>query len=354
MGPCSKHHRGNVATAQAGAADLETIRLSMHAELATDYFQLRGVDAQKELLETNIVAYQKALDLTNDRHNQGIASGVDVEQARTQLETTRAQSADLGVQRTQLEHAIAVLTGKPPSELAIAPVPLKEQPPAIPVALPSELLERRPDIASAERHVAAANAQIGVTMAAFYPTISLSAGGGLESSVITTLIQWPSRFWSLGGSLLQTVFDAGKRRAVTDQAIAAYDVTVDAYRLSVLTAFQDVEDNLSALRVLSDEAKIQEAAVKSAERSLELANFRYKGGITTYLEVITAQSVALTNERTAVDLLSRRMSASVALVKALGGGWDASSLPSSVNLLAKQPSPLPPGQPTKVSEKPKP
>jgi NodT family efflux transporter outer membrane factor (OMF) lipoprotein len=344
----------SVDTAQASAADLETIRLSMHAELATDYFQLRGVDAQKRLLDSTVVAYERALQLTNDRHNQGVVSGVDVEQARTQLETTRAQSADLGVQRTQLEHAIAVLTGKTPAEFSIATAPLTEQPPAIPIALPSDLLERRPDISSAERHVAAANSQIGVARAAFYPTISLSAGGGLESSALSTLIQWPSRFWSLGASLLQTAFDAGKRRAASDQAIAAYDATVDAYRLSVLTAFQDVEDNLAALRVLSGEAKIQDVAVKSAERSLELANNRYKGGITTYLEVITAQSVALTNERTAVDLLSRRMTASVALIKALGGGWDASSLPSATDLAAKQPSPAANTPPTKASEKPQP
>lgn len=329
----------NIDTAQASAADLETVRLSMHTELATDYFTLRGIDAQKDLLDRTIVAYQKALELTNDRHNQGIASGVDVEQARTQLETTRAQAADLGVQRAQMEHAIAVLTGKPPAELSIVGAPLKDQPPAIPVAVPSELLERRPDIASAERHVASANAQIGVAMAAFYPTISLSAAAGLESNSLTTLVQWPSRFWSIGGSLLQTVFDAGKRRAVTDQARAAHDATVAAYRLSVITAFQDVEDNLAALRVLSDEAKIQDIAVKSAERSLELANYRYKGGITTYLEVITAQSVALSNERTAVDLLSRRMMASVALIKALGGGWENSTLPSAVDLVSKHPNP---------------
>ncbi len=344
----------NVRTAQASAADLETMRLTMHAELATDYFQLRGLDAEKQLLDSTVVAYQKALDLTNFRHNEGIASGVDVEQARTQLETTRAQSVDVGVQRKQLEHAIAVLTGKPPSELNIELAPLKSVPPPIPIALPSELLERRPDIANAERTVAAANAQIGIAMAAFYPSISLSAQGGLESSAITTLIQWPSRFWSIGASLLQTVFDAGRRRAMTDQAIATYDADVAAYRLSVLTAFQDVEDNLAALRVLEEEAKIQDAAVKSAERSLELANNRYRGGITTYLEVITAQSVALTNETTAVSLLSRRMTSSVALIKALGGGWDASSLPSATELLAKTPPAPVPGEAPKASEKPKP
>jgi NodT family efflux transporter outer membrane factor (OMF) lipoprotein len=325
----------NIDTAQASAADLETVRLSMHAELATDYFQLRALDAEKKLLDSTVVAYEEALKLTNARHDQGIVSGVDVEQARTQLDTTRAQAADLGVQRTQLEHAIAVITGKPPAELTIQFAPLTAEPPAVPIALPSELLERRPDIASAERHVAAANAQIGVAQAAYYPNITLTASGAFESRLITTLFQWPSRVWSLGASLVETVFDAGKRRAVTDQAIAAHDATVAAYRLSVLTAFQDVEDNLAALRVLSDESKQQDAAVKSAERSLKLANNRYKGGITTYLEVITAQSVALTNERTAVQLLSRRMVASVGLVKALGGGWDVSSLPSATSLAAK-------------------
>lgn len=343
----------NVRTAQASAADLETMRLTIHAELATDYFQLRGLDAEKQLLDSTVVAYQKALDLTNFRHNQGIASGVDVEQARTQLKTTRAQSVDVGVQRTQLEHAIAVLTGKPPAELTLELAPLKSEPPAVPIALPSELLERRPDIASAERKVASANASIGIAMAAFYPAISLSAQGGLESSAITTLIQWPSRFWSIGASLLQTVYDAGRRRSMTDQAVATYDANVAAYRLSVLTAFQDVEDNLAALRVLEEEAKIQAVAVKSAERSLELANNRYRGGITTYLEVITAQSVALTNETTAVNLLSRRMTSSVALIKALGGGWDATGLPSATDLLAKQPPAPIPGETPKSSEKPK-
>jgi NodT family efflux transporter outer membrane factor (OMF) lipoprotein len=215
-------------------------------------------------------------------------------------------------------------------------------------------LERRPDIASAERHVAAANAQIGIAQAAYYPTISLTGAAGLESAAITTLFQWPSRAWSLGASLVETVFDAGRRRATTDQSIATYDADVAAYRLSVLTAFQDVEDNLAALRVLSEESKIQNAAVKSAERSLELATNRYKGGITTYLEVITAQSVALANEVTAVNLLTRRMLASVALIKALGGGWDVSSLPSATELLAKQPSPPIPNQPAKAPEKPNP
>jgi NodT family efflux transporter outer membrane factor (OMF) lipoprotein len=248
------------------------------------------------------------------------------------------------VQRSQLEHAIAVLTGKPPAEFSIARAPLRDLPPPIPIALPSELLERRPDIAGAERRVAAANAQIGVAQAAYYPNIALTASGGLESSKITTLFQWPSRLWSLGASAVQTIFDGGLRKATNEQARANYDATVDAYRLAVLTAFQEVEDNLSALRVLSDEAKIQEGAVKSAERSLELANYQYKGGIANYLQVITAQSAALADEVTAVTLLNRRMVASVALVKALGGGWDVSDLPPATNLLARpesQASPQP-------------
>jgi len=344
----------NVATAQASAADLATMLLSMNAMLATDYFELRGLDAQKQLLESTVVAYERALELTINRHDQGVASGVDVEQARTQLETTRAQSVDVGVQRSQLEHAIAVLIGKPPAEFTIPPTPLKDNPPPVPIALPSELLERRPDIANAERQVAVANAQIGVAKAAYYPTISLTAAGTLESNSITTLFQWPSRVWSIGASLVETVFDAGRRRAATDQAMASYDAMVAAYRLSVLTAFQDVEDNLAALRVLSDESKIQDAAVKSAERTLELSTYQYKGGITTYLQVITAQSAALSNEVTALNLLTRRMTASVALVKALGGGWADSSLPTATDLMTRNPASGLPPQPAHTSEKPKP
>jgi NodT family efflux transporter outer membrane factor (OMF) lipoprotein len=325
----------NIATAQASAAQLENVRLSMQAELAMDYFQLHGLDQEKQLLDDTIVAYRRALELTQNRHDQGIASGVDVEQARTQLETTEAQSTDLEVQRTQLEHAIAVLTGKPPAELAIPAAPLNATPPPVPVALPSELLERRPDVATAERQMAAANAQIGVTRAAFFPTVSFTASAGLEASSLATLFNWPSRFWAIGSSLSQTVFDAGRRRAATEQARAAYDATVAGYRENVLTAFQEVEDNLAALRVLSEEAGQQDETVKSAERLLDLANNRYRGGITTYLEVITAQSAALAAERTLVELQSRRMTASVTLVKALGGGWNTSNLPSGASLTTK-------------------
>jgi NodT family efflux transporter outer membrane factor (OMF) lipoprotein len=325
----------NVATAQASAADVETMRLSLQAELAADWFQLHGLDQQRQLLDSAIAGYEKTLQINVNRHNQGVASGADVAQAETQLETTRAQAIDLGVERSQLEHAIAILTGKPPAELTIAVAPLTVPPPAIPVELPGELLQRRPDIAAAERRVAAANAQIGVATAAYFPSLTLSASGGFASSTLATLFSLPNRFWSIGPQLLATVFDAGRRRAVTAQAQAAYDANVAAYRESVLTAFQNVEDNLAALRILSDEATQQAAAVAAAERSLTLAQNRYNGGITSYLEVVTAETAALANERTAVDIASRRLVASVNLVKALGGGWNSSDLPSAGSLVSR-------------------
>jgi len=316
----------NIATAQATAADLETARLSIHAELATDYFILHGLDAQKQLLDLAISLFERALELTVNRYNQGIASRLDVLQALTQLENTRAQAIELDVQRTQFEHAIAILLGKPPAEFSIPPTPIRIQPPAIPVGLPSDLLERRPDIASAERRVAAANEQIGIAQAAFYPTVTLRATFGLESSSISNLFSWPSAFWSFGSSLLQTVFDAGRRQAVTEQAQATYDATVATYRETVLTALQGVEDNLGALRILEAEAEQQAKAVRAAEDTLALAVNRYKGGVTTYLEVIIAQSAALNAEQTALAFSTRRMTASVQLVKALGGGWAAASM----------------------------
>jgi NodT family efflux transporter outer membrane factor (OMF) lipoprotein len=321
----------NVATAQASAADVEAVRLSLQAELAADWFQLHGLDQQRQLLDTAIAGYQKTLQINVNRHNQGVASGADVAQAETQLETTRAEAIDLGVARAQLEHAIAILTGKPPAELTIAVAPLGVAPPAIPLELPGELLQRRPDIAAAERRVAAANAQIGVATAAYFPSLTLSASGGFASSTLSNLFSLPNRFWSIGPQLLATVFDAGRRRAVTAQAQAAYDANVAAYRESVLTAFQNVEDNLAALRILSDEATQQAAAVAAAERSLTLAQNRYDGGITSYLEVITAENAALANERTAVDIAARRLIASVNLVKALGGGWRAEELPGEAS-----------------------
>jgi NodT family efflux transporter outer membrane factor (OMF) lipoprotein len=314
--------------AQASAADLETARLSLHAELAADYFLLRGLDAQRQLLDSTVIAYQKALDLTQNRYIGGLAAKAEVAQAETQLETTQAQDIDLGVARAQYEHALAALVGQPASTFSIPASPLNLTPPRIPVGLPSDLLERRPDVAAAERRVAAANAQIGFAKTAYYPTLTLSAAGGLEGDTITKWFAWPSRFFALGPSLVETLYDAGLRHAVTDEAWAGYDANVAAYRQSVLTAFQDVEDNLAALRILEQESAKQQQAVQSAERSLALSTNRYKGGLVTYFEVITAQSIALSNERTAVDILTRRMNSSVLLIKALGGGWNAASLPS--------------------------
>jgi NodT family efflux transporter outer membrane factor (OMF) lipoprotein len=316
------------ASAQASAADLETARLSVHAEVAADYFALRGLDAQKQLLDSTVVAYQKALDLTTNRYNGGLAAKVEVAQAETQLETTQAQAIDLGVQRAQFEHAIAALIGQPASTFSIPVAPLDTPPPKVPVGVPSDLLQRRPDIAAAERRMAAANAEIGVAKTAFYPTLTLSAAAGLEGSSITNWVTWPSHLFAVGPELLETLYDAGRRHAYADQAWAAYDANVASYRQSVLTAFQQVEDNLSGLRILDAESAKQSEAVQSAEHSLALSTNRYKGGLVTYLEVITAQSIALNNERTAVDILTRRMNSTVLLIKALGGGWDVSKLPT--------------------------
>lgn len=313
--------------AQASAADRETLRLSLHAELAYDYFELRGLDAEQKLLDDTVVAYRKALELTQNRFSGGATSGAEVAQAQTQLDATRTIDADIGAARSQYEHAIAVLIGKVPAEFGLAAKPLSITPPAIPVGIPSQLLERRPDIAAAERRVAEANEELGIARAAYFPTVLLSAAIGLEGNSITNWLNWPSRFWAAGPAVLQTVFDAGRRRANSDIARAGYDASVAAYRQTTLDSFQQVEDNLAALRILAHEAETQQAAVESARHSLELSTNRYKGGIVTYLEVVTAQSVALQNERTAVEILRRRMDASVSLVKALGGGWNVSQLP---------------------------
>jgi NodT family efflux transporter outer membrane factor (OMF) lipoprotein len=313
--------------AQASAADLATVNLSMHAQVALFYFQARVLDAEEQLLNSTVTQYEQALELIQNRYAGGIASDLEVQQATTQLETTRAQAIDVGVARAQFEHAVAILIGKPPADFSLAALPLTTPPPPIPAGLPSELLERRPDIAAAERRMASANAQIGVAKAAYYPTISLGASGGFESGVITTLISGPSVLWSAGGSAIAPIFDAGRRRANVDQAIAAYDQNVANYRETVLTGFQQVEDNLAALRILENEAQVQERAVVAAQKYLELANTRYTGGVTSYLEVTTAQSAALSDELTAVNILGRRMVDAVTLVQALGGGWDRSSLP---------------------------
>ena len=316
-----------VAGAQASAAELEAVRLTLHAELAVDYFVLRGLDSEQQLLDSTVAAYQTALELTTNRYKQGVVSGVDVAQAQTQLETTRAQATDLSISRAQLEHAIAVLAGKAPGEFTLPLRPISVTAPDIPTGLPSELLERRPDIAAAERLVAAANAQIGIARAAYYPTLTLGGSAGYQSSTLSNFVSLPNRFWSLGPALAETLFSGGKRRSATEQAVAAYDASVAAYRQSVLTSFEEVEDNLAALRILAEEADQQSAAVAAAERLLRMAKNRYEAGITTYLEVVTAQSAALGNERTAVDLLTRRLTASVNLIKALGGGWRESGLP---------------------------
>jgi len=315
------------ASAQASAADLETARLSIHAELAADYFSLRGLDAEKQLLDSTVVAYQRALDLTTNRYNGGLAAKVEVAQAATQLETTQAEAIDVGVQRAQFEHAIAAFVGQPASTFSVPVSPLDTPPPVIPVGVPSDLLQRRPDIAAAERRMAAANAQIGVAKTAYYPTLTLSAAAGLEGNSITNWFAWPSHLFAVGPTLLETLYDAGRRHAYTDQAWAAYDANVATYRQNVLTAFQEVEDNLAGLRILESESRKQSEAVKSAELSLALSMNRYKGGLVTYLEVITAQSAALGDEQTAVTLLTRRMNSAVFLIKALGGGWDVSKLP---------------------------
>lgn len=319
----------NVATAQASAADVENVRLSLQAELAVDYFQLHGLDEQAQLLESTVKEYETAFKITSNRHDQGIASGADLAEAQTQLETARAEAIDLGVARTQMEHAIAILTGKAPADLTIPSAPIHFGPPVVPVGIPSELLERRPDIAAAERRVASANAQIGVAQAAYYPTLTLNASGGFASTTLGKLFSLPNRFWSVGPQLLGTLFDGGQRRAAVAQAEANYDATVAGYRESVLEAFQTVEDNLAALRVLADEATQQVAATNAAERSLALTRNRYNAGIATYLEVITAQNAAYANERNTVDLRVRQMVASVNLIRALGGGWTTGDLPSS-------------------------
>ena len=317
------------SNAQASGADLESLSLSVHAELAIDYFQARTLDAETQLLNSTAAAYEKALQLTQNRYQGGIASQVDVAQAQTQLETTRALAIDLSAQRAVYEHAIARLTGEPASNYALPPLALNAIPPATPPGVPSDLLERRPDIAAAERRIAAANAQIGVARAAYFPALSLNADGGFESTSITNWLSGPSGFAAAGIGALETLFDAGRRRAISDQAAAAYDQSVANYRQNVLTAFQEVEDNLAALRILEREAQTQSAAVAAAEHSLTLSNNRYRGGVATYLEVITAQSSALSDERTAVEISGRRMVDSVLLIKALGGGWNVASLPAA-------------------------
>ena len=314
--------------AQATAADYETAKLSLEAELALDYFELRSADAQKQLLDNTVKAYTDNLQLTLNRFKGGVAPRSDVAQAQTQLETTQVQDTDVTVQRAQFEHAIATLIGEPPAEFSLAAAPLNSQPPNTPPGLPSELLQRRPDIAAAERRVAEANQQIGIARAAYFPTVILGGTAGFSGSQASNWFGWPSGFWAVGPALAETLFDAGRRRANSESARANYDAAVATYRQTSLTAFQEVEDNVAALRILENETQQQQQAVASSQESLQLFTNRYKGGVDTYLQVITAQTIELANERNAIDIMRRRMDASVLLVKALGGGWNVSNLPT--------------------------
>lgn len=327
-GRISRTVEANVASAQASAADLEAVRLSAQSQLAQSYFQLRALDTQARLLDNTVAAYSKSLQLTENRYTAGVAAKADVVLAQTQLKTTQAQAIDIGVQRAQLEHAIALLAGKPASGFSMPRALLEAVPPRVPVSLPSELLERRPDIAAAERRMATANAQIGVAGAAFFPALTISAGAGYQSATMAQWLTAPSRFWSIGPAFAQSVFDGGLRRSQSAQAIAAYDASVAAYRQTVLTGFQEVEDSLAALRILEQEAKVQQEAVSLARESVELTLNQYKAGTVSYLNVVSVQATALGNERTAVDILNRRLAASVLLIKALGGGWNA-ALPTA-------------------------
>ena len=287
---------------------------------------MRTVDAQKKILEETIEVYQKSLDLTKNRYAAGVAARADVLLAETQLKSAQAQSIDLGVQRAQLSHAMALLVGEPPSAFSIPVAPLVATPPPVPVGVPSDLLERRPDIASAERSVAAANARIGVAEAAFYPSVTLGASAGFEAATLAKWLTWPARFWSVGPAVSEVLFDGGLRGAQTEQARAAYDAQVAAYRQTVLTGFQEVEDSLAALRVLEEEARVQREALAAARQTVDIVTNQYKAGTVSYLNVIVVQVIALSNEQTLLNILGRQMVASVSLVKALGGGWDAAAL----------------------------
>ena len=335
----------NANAAQASAADLENTRLMLQAEVAVDYFSIRGQDALKKLSDETVVSFQESLRLNQALYETGIASDEAVAQAETQLESAQAQNTSLGIVRAQFEHAIATLVGQPASTFSIRTLPLQTSPPAIPYGLPSQLLERRPDIAASERRMAQANAQIGVALAAYYPTVTLSASAGLESSSFTKWFTWPSRFFSVGPSVSETLYDGGLRHATVQQFRANYLETVANYRQTVLSAFQQVEDNLSSIRILSIEIAQQDTAVGSAQRNLKIAIDRYKLGIDPYLNVITAQTTLFGNQQTDVNLRIQQITASVQLVEAIGGGWDASQLPSVPGLVSGPlviPSPPPP------------
>jgi NodT family efflux transporter outer membrane factor (OMF) lipoprotein len=313
--------------AQASAADRQAIALSLQAELALDYFELRGADAQRRLLDAAVAAFAEALQLTTHRFEGGAASRSDVAQAKTQLEATRVQATDVEVQRARYEHAIATLLGRPPSTLTLGAAPLDAAPPVIPAGLPSQLLERRPDVAAAERRTAEANERVGIARASFFPSLMLNAAGGFEGNTLANWFAWPSRFWAIGPAAVQTLADGGRRRAISEAALASYDATVAEYRQAALTAFQQVEDSLAALRILEQEARQQDAATAAAKDSLRVSNDRYIAGADPYLQVLTAQTIALANERNDVEIVRRRMISSVLLIKSLGGGWTTAELP---------------------------
>ena len=314
---------------QATAADRQSVLLSLQAELATDYFELRAADAQQKLLNDTVAQYAEAVRITRDRYLGGVAVKSDVTQAETQLEDAKVQASDTAIARAQYEHAIANLIGEPPASFSLppSPLPLTDTPPAIPTGLPSQLLERRPDIAAAERRTASANEQIGIARAAYFPTLNLGGVAGQNSTALTSLFSASSFTYGLGPTIGETFFDGGRRRGLSEQALANYDGTVANYRQTVLTAYQQVEDNLVALHVLSHEQQQQRQATASAQESERIFNNRYVGGVDTYLQVITAQTSALNNERNDIDILRRRMDASVLLIKVLGGGWDRTQLP---------------------------
>jgi NodT family efflux transporter outer membrane factor (OMF) lipoprotein len=326
--------RRNVTAAreetQASAADMAAVQLSLQAELAFDYFEIRSADAEKKLLDDTVQAYSKALELTENRFEGGAAPKSDVAQARTQLEDARVLDTDITVQRAEFEHAIAILIGKPPASFRLPPSPIDLHTPAIPAipeVLPSELLQRRPDIAASERRVGAANEQIGIAQAAYYPTLNLSGLAGFQGTSALNWLTWPSRFWAVGPTFSETIFDAGRRGAIKESAIAGYDASVANYRQTTLTAFQQVEDNLAVLRILAGESQQQQTATAAAEESLRLFENRYAGGVDTYLQVVTSQTTALSNERNDIDIRRRQLDASVLLIKAVGGDWNVAKLP---------------------------
>jgi NodT family efflux transporter outer membrane factor (OMF) lipoprotein len=323
------------ATAQSTAANVANARLLYQSELAQDYFGLHGLDGEAALLTRTESSYKEYLTLTQNRFTGGVASDLDVAQAESQLYGVQSQLVDLGVQRTAFEHGIAILTGKAPAEVTIAPAESNMPPPPIPIGVPSELLERRPDIANEERLVAAANEQIGIAMAAFYPNLTLTGSAGFQSSSLASWFTWPSRFWSVGPQLAETLFEAGRRRAVIAEERAAYDATVAGYRQTVLAAMQQVEDNLAALRILEEEADKVQQTVQAATRALDVSTAQYKAGTVNYLTVITAQATLLNAEVTAVSVLTRRLTASVILIQALGGGWNVSQLPTTQDVTAR-------------------